>query len=123
MKRIVICIILLFASVISGLAVNVYNKERTSSVISDIKEIRELYDRGENITPAAENAVRKWRDFCSNNIFLTNNECALEISMTLARIASMAENGEDDIPEECGFAERLLDVYGDSVRLSLSNIF
>ena len=123
MKRTLICVFLLLISVISGSAVNRYNRESVASVRADVERIEKLCESGKNVKDAADEAVRKWRNFCSKNIFLTNNECALEISMTLARISSMAENGDDDMPEECGFAKRLLDVYGDSVLLSLSNIF
>lgn len=123
MKRTFICIFLLIASVISGLAVNRYNEENVTSVLSDINEIRQRYDSGKDTKQTAERAVRRWQAFCADNIFLTNNECALEVNMALIRILSVSENNDNDLIEECGFAEQLIRSYMGSVSISLTNIF
>ena len=62
-------------------------------------------------------------DFCAENIFLTNNECAFEISQALFHISAELYSGDGDITEECRAARLLVEAYVRSCEPTLDNIF
>ena len=71
----------------------------------------------------ADAIEEEWNGFCSKNIFLTNNECAFEISLTLARLSARIRSGETDISEDCETAGRLIRIYEKSCLPTPENIF
>lgn len=125
MKRTVICVLMLAALTIAGLALSAYTEDvtaRTAERLVRLNEMTRTADRPELIA-AAEAVSEEWETFCANNIFLTNNECAFEISEALVHIIAELRSGDDDITEECEETVMLLDIYEKSRAFTLANIF
>ena len=89
MKRTIICAALLAAMIITGAALSSYTEEVTSRTAEKLVRLEEMShgaDKAE-LVAAAEKISADWETFCANNIFLTNNECAFEISEALLHAA------------------------------------
>ena len=125
MKRTIICAALLAAMIITGAALSLYTEEVTSRTAEKLVRLEEMSYRADKaeLVAAAETISADWETFCANNIFLTNNECAFEISEALLHIIAELRCGETDIAEECAETVMLLDVYEKSRALDLENIF
>lgn len=116
---------MLAALTIAGLALSAYTEDvtaRTAERLVRLNEMTRTADRPELIA-AAEAVSEEWETFCANNIFLTNNECAFEISEALVHIIAELRSGDDDITEECEETVMLLDIYEKSRAFTLANIF
>ena len=125
MKRTVICAALLAAMIITGTVLSVYTENMTAQTAERLVRLDEMsHTAGRaELVSAAEAISADWEAFCANNIFLTNNECAFEISEALLHIIAELRCGETDISEECAETVMLLDVYEKSRALTLENIF
>ena len=120
MKRAVISALIISVLAAAGLFLYADTKAVTAYVSEQLTELEEKPDPG-----SAQALSEKWEDFCSKNIFLTNNECAFEISQVLVRIAAGIEEGRDmaDIRENCRTAQGLLTIYERSCTPAPENIF
>lgn len=125
MKRTVICAALLAAMIITGTVLSVHTENMTAQTAERLVRLDEMsHTAGRaELVSAAEAISADWEAFCANNIFLTNNECAFEISEALLHIIAELRCGETDISEECAETVMLLDVYEKSRALTLENIF
>lgn len=125
MKRTVICAALLAAMIITGTVLSVHTENMTAQTAERLVRLDEMsHTAGRaELVSAAEAISADWEAFCANNIFLTNNECAFEISEALLHIIAELRCGETDIAEECAVTVMLLDVYEKSRALTLENIF
>ena len=124
MKRIIICTVLIAAMLVTGTALYIHTENFTADISGRVTELRRMSGVADSkTTAAAARAVsRDWERFCAENIFLTNNECAFEVSEALVRIVAEAESG-DDIDEECITAVMLIELYNESRKLSPGNVF
>ncbi len=125
MKRLVICGLLIAAMITGGILVSAYTESvtaRTSEKLVRLNGMTGTADKAE-LVAEAEAVSAEWETFCANNIFLTNNECAFEISESLVHIIAELRTGDGDITEECEETLMLLDIYEKSRELSLANIF
>ena len=89
MKRAVISALIIAALAATGLFLYADTKAAAADVTARLAELEKTPDLS-----AARELSKKWEDFCSRNIFLTNNECAFEISQVLVRITAGIETGE-----------------------------
>lgn len=120
MKRAVICTLIISVLAVTGLILYSDTKAVTADVSARLSELAAAPD------PAlAEDIAEEWEDFCARNIFLTNNECAFEISLILARVSAGISTGEEteDIREDCLNAQKLLAIYERSCSPAPENIF
>ena len=125
MKRLVICGLLIAAMITGGILISAYTESvtaRTSEKLVRLNGMTGTSDSAE-LVGEAEAVSAEWEEFCANNIFLTNNECAFEISEALVHIIAELRTGDDDITEECEETLMLLNIYEKSRELSLANIF
>ena len=125
MKRLVICGLLIAAMITGGILISAYTESvtaRTSEKLVRLSGMTGTSDRAE-LVGEAEAVSAEWEEFCANNIFLTNNECAFEISEALVHIIAELRTGDGDITEECEETLMLLNIYEKSRELSLANIF
>ena len=120
-----ICAALLAAMIITGTVLSVHTENMTAQTAERLVRLDEMsHTAGRaELVSAAEAISADWEAFCANNIFLTNNECAFEISEALLHIIAELRCGETDISEECAETVMLLDVYEKSRALTLENIF
>ncbi|MBQ9483542.1 MAG: hypothetical protein IJU82_05055 [Ruminiclostridium sp.] len=120
MKRAVISALIIAALAATGLFLYADTKAAAADVTARLAELEKTPDLS-----AARELSKKWEDFCSRNIFLTNNECAFEISQVLVRITAGIETGEDtsDIREDCRIAEKLVAIYERSCAPTPENVF
>ena len=120
MKRAVICALIISALTAAGLFLYADTKAVTADVYEQLAEL----ERDPDLT-SAQSISEKWEDFCSRNIFLTNNECAFEISQVLLRISSDIAERRDaaDIREDCRTAQGLLAIYERSCAPTPENVF
>lgn len=125
MKRTVICVILLAVMTVTGLLL-LGNTGRTAADISErlvrLEKISRFADPRVTADFAGE-IGEEWNAFCTDNIFLTNNECAFEISLALSRINAKLRSGDTDIAEECRTAGELITIYEKSVLPTPENVF
>ena len=125
MKRIVICVLLMSAMLLTGIILEI----QTHAVTDELEgELKMLESRTHSISPeereiTAKKLSEKWESFCADNIFLTNNEGAFEISESLVRIISYSVSDEKQFAEECRIAAQLIELYNESRALTLGNIF
>ncbi len=125
MKRIVICVLLMSAMLLTGIILEI----QTHAVTDELEgELKMLGSRTHSISPeereiTAKKLSEKWESFCADNIFLTNNEGAFEISESLVRIISYSVSDEKQFAEECRIAAQLIELYNESRALTLGNIF
>ncbi len=125
MKRIVICVLLMSAMLLTGIILEI----QTHAVTGELEgELKMLGSRTHSISPeereiTAKKLSEKWESFCADNIFLTNNEGAFEISESLVRIISYSVSDEKQFAEECRIAAQLIELYNESRALTLGNIF
>ena len=120
-----ICGLLIAAMITGGILISAYTESvtaRTAEKLVRLSGMTGTADKAE-LVGEAEAVSAEWEEFCANNIFLTNNECAFEISESLVHIIAELRTGDDDITEECEETVMLLDIYEKSRELSLANIF
>ena len=117
MKRAVICAALLAVMTVTGIMLDLYTERVTADISARLAELAVSQDEA-----SAAAISEDWERFCADNIFLTNNECAFEISEALVHIIAEIRDG-DGVAEECAETGMLLDIYDKSRRLSLANIF
>lgn len=124
MKRAVVCLCILAAMTAAGIWVTVSTERTTAHLRRELEQLEQLsYTLPEDELESGALALKdEWESFCEWNIFLTNNECAFEITQALARIASKVRSDRDDVPEECRFASLLVENYYRSRRLTPENI-
>ena len=118
MKRLAVCAVMFAAMVITGTVLYVH----TGNVTADISTRLAALEK-EPAPETARSIAEDWEKFCDGNIFLTNNECAFEISRELAHINAEIAAGEEDVAEECRTAAALVALYDKSRRLDPDNIF
>lgn len=121
MKRVLICAAIIAAMTAAGMMLEANTEDTAENVSARLSELPAIKD-GRERTREAERVLEDWEDFCADNIFLTNNEGAFEVTVSLTKIAARART-DGDISEECAQAELLLRSYTRSRRLSLNNIF
>ncbi|MBO6301460.1 MAG: hypothetical protein J6N15_03375 [Ruminiclostridium sp.] len=121
MKRTVICASLIAAMAVTGTVLWQHTERTAADTAAGLRTLGTLpmSEREE----FAEEIYARWGDFCEKNIFLTNNECAFEISMSLADIIGDLRSGEDDISAECEEAALLAELYARSTRPCFHNVF
>ncbi|MBP3855742.1 MAG: hypothetical protein IK990_09060 [Ruminiclostridium sp.] len=122
MKRTVICAILLTAMTVTGILLQMRVNMAAAETEKALLRIEDMPAGGER-EKAALRLSRDWEDFCAENIFLTNNECAFEISQALFHISAELYSGDGDITEECRAARLLVEAYVRSCEPTLDNIF
>ncbi|MBR5088195.1 MAG: hypothetical protein IK093_02065 [Ruminiclostridium sp.] len=122
MKRTAICAALLAAMAVMGTALHNHTDRTVENISSRVAQLREMTSREEMIF-AAHGISDDWERFCAENIFLTNNEGAAEISEALVHITAELEAGDDDVREECIGTEMLLEMYARSCSPLPENIF
>lgn len=117
MRRTLISILIIAAMVFVGISTDSYSASVTKDISGRLEALAAAPD------PAEAAAISEdWERFCANNVYLTNNECAFEISKLLVHIVSEVEDG-DDAAEESREAVRLLRIYDMSRSLTLANVF
>lgn len=125
MKRTVICVFIMAVMIVTGIFLDL----RTLSVTAELSEgIMSLEAAAETLPHGemhdkAKKLSEKWESFCADNIFLTNNEGAFEISESLVRMISFSESDRQRFAEECRTAAQLVDIYNESRSVTLGNIF
>ena len=122
MKRVLICIVILAAMAVTGIALDMHTEGVTSDISARIAALNDIAEH-DALVREAVSISRDWEELCAKNIFLTNNEGAFAVSEALAHIVSEIKSGDDDVAEECIETQMLIDMYDKSRALLPENIF
>lgn len=111
--------------IITGIVLSAHTEDFTAKTAERLVRLEEMSHSADRtaLTETAEAISEEWETFCANNIFLTNNECAFEISKALLHIIAELKDGDGEITEECSETIMLLDIYEKSRALTIGNIF
>ena len=125
MKRVAVCVCILAALAVLGVILYIDTERNIADTEAKLELLEEAAVLGDRayLSAGAKKLSDDWESFCRHNIFLTDNECAFEISQALIRIAAEAESGDGDAAEECRFACKLVEYYRRSRAFTLDNIF
>ncbi len=125
MKRIIICGLIMITLVIIGIISLFYTESVTDAAARKVDEISASFENGDyDLTRRLSGELDKsWQDYYQGHIFMVDKDHAMEISMSISRIKSMAEQEDDDLPTECGTAQDLIQLYRRKHDLTLENIF
>ena len=125
MRRVVICALLLAAMTALGVFIYTDTENVTAEAVQELELLEQAALIGDRqyIAVNAKKLSERWESFCCNNFFLTNNEGAFEVSQSLVRIIALAEGNADGTAEECREARMLVELYAESRRMSIANIF
>ncbi len=125
MRRTVICALIMAVMIITGIFLDIHTIRITSELSEGLKALEASADvlSPEEMRERAEKLSEKWESFCADNIFLTNNEGAFEISKSFVRIISCSVSDRQEFAEECHTAAQLVELYNDSRSITPGNIF
>lgn len=125
MKRIIICGLIMITLVIIGIISLFYTDSVTDAAARKVDEISASFGSGDyDLTRKLTAELDKsWQDYYQGHIFMVDKDHAMEISLSISRIKSMAEQDDDDLPTECGAAQDLIQLYRRKHDLTWENIF
>lgn len=124
MRRIVICIILSLVILAGGICGVIYTTGFSDGLLTELEAVADNFQQGdiEAAKRAYSHVSESWDGFRDFHILVSDQEHALEITMCIARIGSMLEQGEDDLLTECEQAKKLIEVFRHEQLPSLTNI-
>ena len=125
MKRTLICVFLMLAMIVTGVILDMMTLDISGELTDGLNELEAGADTfsSDELRDKAKKLSEKWESFCGDNIFLTNNEGAFEVSGALVRIISYAESDRQRFAEECRTAAQLVELYNESRSITFGNIF
>lgn len=125
MKRIVICALIMLVLVAVGIVSLFYTESVVEEAARNVDEISASYENGdfERVRRLTRTLSEEWENYYQGHIFMVDKDHAMEITMAIGRICSMAERGDDDLPTECGAASELIRLYGRKHDVTPENIF
>ena len=124
MRRIVICIVLSLTILGLGIWGVIYTTDFSDALLSDVGAVAENFEQG-NIEAAkqAYSRVKKsWDGFSDFHVLVSDQGHALEITMCIARMASLLEQEDDELLTECAQAAKLIEVYRHEQLPNITNI-
>jgi len=125
MKRIVVCCILSAAIFAGGIIGLIYTSKTGEYITENLHQVVSCYDQ-ENMDGAKAAAARvseRWCVFRKLHILITDNDHALEITMSAERIERLLEQEDDEVKVECGVMERLISDYCREQEIRAGNVF
>ncbi len=125
MKRIVICLFITAVLIIMGAASLCYTDSVTREAADTIDSVAASFEQGD-FAQAKSLTMRlsqNWENFIENHPFLIDEEHIMEITVSIARIKSLAEEESEDLPEECAVTRELVQLYREKNSVNLKNIF
>lgn len=125
MKRIVICAFIMLALVAVGIVSLFYTESVVDEAAKNVDEISVSFEEGdfEGAKRLTQTLSDKWENYYQRHIFMVDKDHAMEITMAIGRICSMAEQEDDDLPTECAAASQLIRLYGRKHNITPENIF
>lgn len=124
MKRIIACCIMAAVIFAGGAAALYYTDKAADEIIDNLRLIESCFlkDDKEGAEEAAEKMEEGWDNFRKLHILTVDNDHALEITMSAARISDMLRRDNEDVLTECKVMEELIRVYREEQEPSILNI-
>lgn len=124
MKRIIICAVIMLSLIAIGIVSLFYTDMVADEAASTVNEISASFDNGDfdRVRELSAELNDNWQDYYQGHIFMVDKEHALEITMAIARIQSMAMREDEELPTECGTTSELIRLYRRKHNISLENI-
>lgn len=125
MKRIIICAAIMLTVIAIGIISLFYTNSVAEKAERTVDEISASFEDGEfnRVKRLTAELNKEWQDYYQGHIFMVDKEHALEITMAIARIQSMAQQDDDELPTECGTTAELIRLYRRKHEITLENIF
>ena len=125
MKRFILCLCILAGMTALGITSAVLSDNEAAAISDELAVLGEAALRGDT-ADLAENVKKlseRWEGFRRGSIFITDLECAFEITQSLIHAVSLSESSPEDAAKECRDARQLIETYRAGRRFSLDNIF
>ena len=124
MKRVILCVCIIFMLLIVGVGSCIYIENTSEKVVNALYLAEDKFSAGDlkGAKIAAETADDNWQDFMSKHIFVTDKEHLLEITAIMVKIQALAAAEDDELLTECDVARRLIELYRDKQSPDLLNI-
>lgn len=124
MKRIIICCIITAVIFVGGILALCYTNNTADNITEDLKLIETcwLKEDKEGAMEAARRMETCWKNFRKLHMLTVDNDHALEITMSAAKITDMLKRENDDLLTECAVMSELIRVYKDAQSPVIMNV-
>lgn len=114
MKRIILCSVLAGIMIAGGIFSCFYVFSFSERMGENIENISRCFEAGESeaARQAFDTADREWKSFRRLHILIADDDHALEITMSMAKIDSLLQQEDEEVLTECESAKELIRVYG-----------
>lgn len=124
MKRIIICCIITAVIFVGGILALCHTNNTADNITEDLKLIETcwLKEDKEGAMEAARRMETCWKNFRKLHMLTVDNDHALEITMSAAKITDMLKRENDDLLTECAVMSELIRVYKDAQSPVIMNV-
>lgn len=114
MKRIAVCTVIAILIIAGGIASVLYTSDFSGKMSENITRIENKFEEGDihGAKQAMYRTEKQWDGFRRFHILISDDDHALEITMSLAKMQSLLEQGDDELLTECETAKQLIERYG-----------
>ncbi len=114
MKRIAVCAVIAILIIAGGIASVLYTSDFSGKMSENITRIENKFEEGDihGAKQAMYSTEKQWDGFRRFHILISDDDHALEITMSLAKMQSLLEQEDDELLTECETAKQLIERYG-----------
>lgn len=124
MKRIITCLIIAAVIFAGGTAALFYTGSTADKITGELERIEACWQEGdkEGAMEAAREMEQCWESFRKLHMLIADNEHALEITMSMAKITDMLKRDNEEFLTECNVMSELISVYKQGQLPTFTNV-